>query len=129
MKGAGDGNSITKPILPYLRSLDSINTHDASFARSRSGGVTTSLILPGSANLLGGQAFPIKLRATKAKTPESLVLEMPYNIKSNATWKEGERPRFRHVKMACGEVCTVSYSSYRLSETNMTFFSEYSKSL
>lgn len=47
LKGAGDGNSITKPILPYLRSLDSINTHDASFARSRSGGVTTSLILPG----------------------------------------------------------------------------------
>lgn len=70
----------------------------------------------GSANNLGGQAFPIKLRATKAKTPESLVLEMPYNIKSDAVWKEGEPPRFRHVKMACGEVrsslCACILASY-----------------
>lgn len=92
-----------------------------------SGGVTTSLILPGSvsppalqarevdptfdawlqANNIGGQAFVIKLRATPAKTPDSLVLELPYNIPQNMTLEQPVRPRWRHIKMACGEVSSL----------------------
>ena len=100
LSGASDTNSVAKPILPYLRSLDGINTHDLSYKRSVSGGVTSSLILPGSANNIGGQAFVIKLRPTKEKTPDSLVLEMPYHIPTpNRTqWLPEDPPRWRHMK-------------------------------
>lgn len=50
LSGADDTNSLAAPIVPWLRSLDGQNTHDLAFKRSISGGVTTALILPGSAN-------------------------------------------------------------------------------
>lgn len=53
LDGAEDDNSNKGPIVPWMRSLDGLNTHDDSFHLSISGGVTTSLILPGSANAIG----------------------------------------------------------------------------
>lgn len=53
LKGAEDDNSFNGPILPWLRAVDSMNTHDEAFRLAASGGVTTSLILPGSANAIG----------------------------------------------------------------------------
>ena len=53
LDGAEDDNSNKGPIVPWMRSLDGLNTHDDSFRLSISGGVTTSLILPGSANAIG----------------------------------------------------------------------------
>jgi len=53
LAGAVDDNSIKGTIQPWLRSLDGLNTHDDSYALSISGGVTTSLVLPGSANAIG----------------------------------------------------------------------------
>ena len=69
MAGANDGNSIKGLTLPWLRSLDGLNTHDegtaylchtfsdayspSGYASSVSGGLTTALILPGSANAIG----------------------------------------------------------------------------
>lgn len=97
--GADDTNSVVKPILPYLRSLDGINTHDLAYKRSMSGGVTSSLILPGSANNIGGQAFVIKLRNVKGNTPDEMVVEMPYNVLGEEHWKAGDPPRSRHMKV------------------------------
>ena len=57
LSGAKDGNSYNGPILLWLRSLDGLNTHDDSYPLSFAGGVTTALILPGSANAIG--KFPI----------------------------------------------------------------------
>lgn len=51
--GADDTNSYKAPILPWLRSLDGLNTHDDGYELARSGGVTTAQILPGSANDIG----------------------------------------------------------------------------
>ena len=53
LDGAEDDNSVKGPIVPWMRSLDGLNTHDEAFHLSISGGVTTSLILPGSANAIG----------------------------------------------------------------------------
>lgn len=50
---SSDDNSLKGPILPWLRSLDGLNTHDDSYALSIAGGVTTALVLPGSANAIG----------------------------------------------------------------------------
>ncbi len=87
---------------PFLRSLDGINTHDLARMRSTAGGITTSLVLPGSANSIGGQAFAIKLRQTSAKTPDSMVLETPFNVAGAPERRKGDPPRWRHLKMACG---------------------------
>jgi hypothetical protein len=53
LEGSDDGNSFKGTIQPWLRSLDGLNTHDESYLLSVAGGVTTSLILPGSANAIG----------------------------------------------------------------------------
>ena len=53
LEGALDVNSMHGPIVSWLRSIDGLNTHDAAFELAAAGGVTTSLILPGSANAIG----------------------------------------------------------------------------
>ncbi|GAA5909922.1 hypothetical protein JCM8208_000990 [Rhodotorula glutinis] len=116
LSGADDTNSVQGAVLPHLRSLDGINGHDLAFRRIISGGVTSSLVLPGSANNVGGQAFVIKLRPTVERTIDSLVLEMPWNVKlpSGERKKRGDPPRWRHMKNACGENIRRVYGQTRL---------------
>lgn len=57
-----DGNEATDPVTSMVRALDSVWAEDPEFERARAGGVTTVQILPGSANLIGGEAQTIKLR-------------------------------------------------------------------
>ena len=61
--GADDTNSLHGPIVSWLRSIDGLNTHDAAYELAVAGGVTTSLILPGSANAIGKCPFNL-LRPT-----------------------------------------------------------------
>ena len=86
----------------------------AGYASSISGGLTTSLILPGSADAIGmcrplsmaelcsssspgGQAFVIKLRPTGERSPTSMLVEPPYNL--NSSHIDNEQPlRWRHMK-------------------------------
>ncbi|KAJ7650701.1 carbohydrate esterase family 9 protein [Roridomyces roridus] len=102
LEGAVDDNSPKGPIQPWLRSLDGLNTHDDAYPLSIAGGVTTALVLPGSLNAIGGQAFPIKLRKTKERSSTSMLLEPPYQINSSAP-DPSLPPRWRHMKHACGE--------------------------
>lgn len=55
LDGADDANSILGTVQPWLRALDALNTHDDSYALSISGGVTTALVLPGSADAIGAR--------------------------------------------------------------------------
>ncbi|KAJ7833912.1 hypothetical protein B0H13DRAFT_2370146 [Mycena leptocephala] len=75
LDGASDGNSIKAPILPWLRSLDGLNTTTRTVGYR--GGVTTAQILPGSANNIGGQAFLIKLRPTAEHSASAMLLDPP----------------------------------------------------
>ncbi|KAI0329713.1 hypothetical protein GY45DRAFT_1361902 [Cubamyces sp. BRFM 1775] len=102
LSGARDGNSWKGPIVPWLRALDGLNTHDEGFLHAISGGVTTSLILPGSLNAIGGQGYVMKLRPTKERSPMSMLLEPPYGL--NGTDPDPNvPPRWLHMKHACGE--------------------------
>ncbi|EPQ56066.1 hypothetical protein GLOTRDRAFT_15437, partial [Gloeophyllum trabeum ATCC 11539] len=98
LAGAADGNSFHGPILPWLRSLDGLNTHDDVYRLAVSGGVTTSLILPGSANAIGGQAFVIKLRPTSERSPEAMLVEPPFGINGSDV-DPTARPRWRHMNL------------------------------
>lgn len=114
LSGAKDGNSLNGPILPWLRSLDGLNTHDESYTLSIAGGVTTALILPGSVNAIGellmlaehrhgdltayagGQAFTIKLRKTAERSTTSMLLEPPYQL--NGTYAASGVVPWRHIQ-------------------------------
>lgn len=81
-----------------LRSLDGLDTRDMAYERSIAGGVATSLILPGSSNAIGGQAFVIKIRETKERSPLAKVLEPPYNLLNGTRLDPTVPPRWRHMK-------------------------------
>lgn len=57
-----DGNEATDPVTPFVRALDALWAEDPGFERARAGGVTTVQVLPGSANLIGGESVTVKLR-------------------------------------------------------------------
>jgi hypothetical protein len=59
LEGSDDTNSVQNTILPQMRSLDGLNTRDAAYPLSISGGVTTALVLPGSANAIGKSYLPL----------------------------------------------------------------------
>ena len=52
---AEDGNETSGPVTPAMDALDAINPSDIAFDDALSGGVTTVMIAPGSANAVGGQ--------------------------------------------------------------------------
>jgi len=53
LKGSDQGISLHGIVRPWLRALDGLNTHDESYPLVLAGGVTASLILPGSADAIG----------------------------------------------------------------------------
>lgn len=116
LKGSADTNSRKGITQPWLRSLDGLNTHDEAYRLSISGGLTTAVILPGSANAIGGQAFVIKLRSTSERSPSAMLLEPPHNLLVNGTASSTEPPplRWRQMKQACGENPSRVYSGTRM---------------
>nr|XP_019011309.1 amidohydrolase [Kwoniella pini CBS 10737]OCF50090.1 amidohydrolase [Kwoniella pini CBS 10737] len=107
LAGNEDTNSIKGSVQPWLRSLDGFNTHDLAFNGSISGGVTTMLVLPGSA----GKAFPFKPRWTHENTPQSMLVEPAWKIE-NGTWARTNA--WRHIKHACGENPKRVYGQTRM---------------
>src|SRR5947209_20567242 len=55
-----DVNEATSPVTPHLTMKDPFDYNDKMIYRALAGGVTTSLLLHGSANMIGGQAIVIK---------------------------------------------------------------------
>jgi len=56
----GDVNEATAPITPHMIMLDAFQYTDKGIYRALAGGVTTSMLLHGSANMIGGQAVVMK---------------------------------------------------------------------
>src|SRR5438270_5978634 len=55
-----DVNEATSPVTPQMMMIDAFDYQDKAIYRGLAGGVTTSLLLHGSANMIGGQAIVIK---------------------------------------------------------------------
>src|SRR5262249_46029589 len=55
-----DVNEATSPVTPQMMMQDAFDYRDKAIYRALAGGVTTSLLLHGSANMIGGQAVVIK---------------------------------------------------------------------
>ncbi|KAF9690562.1 hypothetical protein EKO04_011420 [Ascochyta lentis] len=89
-----DDNELSSDITPYVRSLDGIDPLQPEFEYIKSGGVTTSLFLPGSGNNIGGEAFVLKF-AVGPKNGRTEVSQEDMFADPDKTW--------RYLKMACGE--------------------------
>ena len=63
--------------------MDALNTHNDAYKLSVAGGVTTALVLPGSANAIGGQGVVIKYRPSTSRAPTGLLLENPYSTNTS----------------------------------------------
>ncbi|KAJ7485560.1 amidohydrolase-domain-containing protein [Mycena latifolia] len=113
LDGAEDSNSFKGIVQPWLRALDGMNTHDDAFALSVAGGVTTSLILPGSTNAIGGQGFVIKLRSTSKRSSYALLLEPPFGLNGSDVDYDVP-PRWRHMKHACGQNPAIFHDGTRM---------------
>eukprot|EP00808_Paulinella_micropora_P001757 g39212.t1 len=100
---ATDANEMTDPILPQVRALDAINPEDQAMPRARAGGVTTVTVLPGSANLMGGEAVVLKLRSGEGGRSPSREAgaAAPPRFPQVQDLLLSNAPRV--LKMACGE--------------------------
>ena len=81
-----DGNEATDPVTAEVRALDAFYPEDSAIERALSGGVTTVMVLPGSANPVGGQGVILKFRS---RIVDEMVVREPAGLKM-AT---GENPK------------------------------------
>ena len=56
-----DCNEYTNPITPCMRAIDAINPMDSAFHNAVASGITSAMVGPGSANVIGGQFAFVKL--------------------------------------------------------------------
>lgn len=56
-----DGNEATGPVTAEVNAEHGFWPQDPGLRRAVAGGITSMLVLPGSANLIGGRGFPVKL--------------------------------------------------------------------
>jgi len=83
-----DVNEATSPITPHMMMKDAFDYNDKKIYHALAGGVTTSLLLHGSANMIGGQAVVIKHKYGLGRD-DLLFPGAPQSIK----FASGENPK------------------------------------
>lgn len=81
-----DGNEMTDPVTPEVRAIDAFNPYDVAIKHALKGGFTTVMIVPGSANVIGGQGAIVKF---KSNIVDHCIVRAPAGLKM-AT---GENPK------------------------------------
>jgi imidazolonepropionase-like amidohydrolase len=126
--GTDDGNEAAGPFTPRVWSKDSFDPEDPAIPRARAGGITTIQVLPGSANLVGGQAVVLKLRQSRTVDP-MVFAEAPRSIKmacgENPKRVYGEKTDADQVQTRMGEIALLreefqkakEYAAARTSKT------------
>jgi imidazolonepropionase-like amidohydrolase len=103
-------NEGTQSITSEVRIGDVVDSEDINIYRQLAGGVTTSQLLHGSANAIGGQAALIKLRWGSA--PEQMKLEgadgfikfaLGENVKQS-NWGDMNRVRYPQTRMGVEQI-------------------------
>ncbi|EHK24608.1 carbohydrate esterase family 9 protein [Trichoderma virens Gv29-8] len=94
---ANEVNPETKAFTPMVRVIDALKPYDEAATIILSGGVTSSLIIPGSANLIAGEGVPVKNALYSGEHSEPVVEDLLLERGVPA----GERRRY--MKFAFGE--------------------------
>jgi hypothetical protein len=85
------------PLTPFLRITESLKADDSATRIIASGGITSSLIIPGSANTMGGEGTVVKNIMKPGVHGENVAEEMLLEHGIPVA------DRHRWMKMACGE--------------------------
>lgn len=88
-KEGHDFNETSAAATPQVRAIDGINPLDRGFEDARRSGVTTVQVMPGSANVIGGEMCVLKTTGTIV---DDMVIRNPSGLKA-AT---GENPKRFH---------------------------------
>lgn len=88
-KEGSDFNETSGPVTPQIRAIDGINPMEIGFEDARRSGVTTVQVMPGSANVIGGEMVVLK---TTGNIVDEMVIQSPSGMKA-AT---GENPKRFH---------------------------------
>ncbi len=102
-----DGNEAVSPNTAYARAEYGYAPQDPQITRALAGGVTTALILPGSANLFGGHGFTVQMQ------PGATAAEVAFPG-APAT-----------IKMACGENPKRTYGDKGGPQTRMAEYAAF----
>jgi imidazolonepropionase-like amidohydrolase len=89
-----DGNEGSGSVQPGIRALDSVQPDDPGIRMALAGGVTTANIMPGSANVIGGQTVYVKLRG---RTVEDMHI-VPGDVLGGLKMANGENPKRFHFE-------------------------------
>lgn len=115
-KGVNEG---TQSVTSEVRIADVINPDDVNIYRQLSGGVTSSHLLHGSANAVGGQSQLIKLRwgadaedLKFAGADPFIKFALGENVKQS-NWGERQKFRFPQTRMGVEEVYTDAFTRAR----------------
>ena len=84
-----DFNETSSESTPEVRAIDGINPQEQGFEDARQFGVTTVQIMPGSANVIGGEMLVVK---TVGKIVDEMILKNPSGLKAAM----GENPKHFH---------------------------------
>lgn len=111
-----DVNEATSPITPQMMMKDAFDYDDKAIYRALAGGVTTSLLLHGSANMIGGQAIVIKHKYGLGRD-QMLFPGAPQSIKfasgENPKRVYGQRNQLPSTRMGNFEVMRQSFLDAR----------------
>jgi len=109
-----DVNETSDPITPQLQAVDGINFMDLAFADALRGGVTRTMCMPGSANILGGQAVFLK---TLASSLGDMIYRNPWGLKAalgeNPKRVYGAQKKTPKTRMASASLLREAFSTAR----------------
>ncbi|WP_206460577.1 amidohydrolase [Anaerovorax sp. IOR16] len=80
VKSNTDSNEICGALQPQLHALDAINVFDRGFEDARNSGVTSVVVCPGSANVIGGQCVAVK--TAPKNCVDELILKRTVAVKA-----------------------------------------------
>jgi len=73
-----DWNESTDAVTPEMQALDGLTPYDTSLAKALMGGVTTALVMPGGANVVGGRGAIVHLAGS---TATEMCIRAPFGVK------------------------------------------------
>ena len=100
-----DTNESTDPVTPHVRALDGINPEELGLLDTAAHGVTTAVVLPGSANVVGGLGAIIK---TSGRFVDRMVVKAECGLKvafgENPKRVYGDRKQLPATRMGVAAV-------------------------
>lgn len=97
---ADDGNEMTTPVTPSLRAIDAINPMDPAFHEAIAAGITSVMVGPGSANVVGGQFVFMK---TQGRCVDHMIVKSPAAMKiafgENPKTNYGDKGQYPSTRM------------------------------